>query len=212
LQNSISFGFGINEDKRLSNQAKTGKIVLDYSGTEDLELVGRSREGDDSAFSELVRRYQQTVAKTVTGMLGAGDDAEDVGQQVFIRFFRALDDYRGEAALATYLTRIAINLSLNELKRRKRMSLIFLRPPESFPEKYEMKSENIESELDAEELVNKALQNLEPKFRSVVVLRMIQGYSTKETAEMLKLPLGTVLSRLSRAQEKLKDLLKDLIN
>jgi len=211
LQNSISFGFGINGGKRLSNQAKTGKIVLDYSGTEDLELVGRSRDGDDSAFSELVCRYQHTVAKTVIGMLGAGDDAEDVGQQVFIRFFRALDDYRGEAALGTYLTRIAINLSLNELKRRKRMSQIFFRPPESYPEKYEMKADNAESELDAEEVVNKALQNLEPKFRSVVVLRMIQGYSTKETAEMLKLPLGTVLSRLSRAQDKLKELLKDLI-
>jgi RNA polymerase sigma-70 factor, ECF subfamily len=212
LQNSISFGFGINGGKRLSNQAKTGKIVLDYSGTEDLDLVGRSREGDDSAFSELVRRYRHTVAKTVSGMLGAGDDAEDVGQQVFIRFFRALDHYRGEAALETYLTRIAINLSLNELKRRKRISQIFFRPPESFPEKYEMKADNAESELDAEEVVNKALQNLEPKFRSVVVLRMIQGYSTKETAEMLKLPLGTVLSRLSRAQDKLKELLKDLIN
>jgi len=158
-----------------------------------------------------VRRYGHTVAKTVSGMLGAGDDAEDVGQQVFIRFFRALDDYRGEAALGTYLTRIAINLSLNELKRRKRMSQIFFRPPESYPEKYEMKADNAESELDAEEVVNKALQNLEPKFRSVVVLRMIQGYSTKETAEMLKLPLGTVLSRLSRAQDKLKELLKDLI-
>lgn len=186
--------------------------MLDYSGTEDLKLIGRTKEGDDSAFSELVRRYQQTVAKTVSGMLGTGHDAEDVGQQVFIRFFRAIDDYRGEAALGTYLTRIAINLSLNELKRRKRMSLIFFRPPESFPEKYEIKGENTESELDAEEVVNKALQNLEPKFRSVVVLRMIQGYSTKETAEMLKLPLGTVLSRLSRAQDKLKELLKELIN
>ncbi len=186
--------------------------MLDYSGTEDLKLIGRTKEGDDSAFSELVRRYQQTVAKTVSGMLGPGHDAEDVGQQVFIRFFRALDDYRGEAALGTYLTRIAINLSLNELKRRKRMSLIFFRPPESFPEKYEIKGENTESEPDAEEVVTKALQNLEPKFRSVVVLRMIQGYSTKETAEMLKLPLGTVLSRLSRAQDKLKELLKDLIN
>lgn len=196
----------------MSKQAKTGKIVVDYSGTEDLQLIGWAKEGNDSAFAELVCRYEHTVARTVIGMLGAGDDAEDVGQQVFIRFFRAMDDYRGEAALATYLTRIAINLSLNELKRRKRMSLLFLNAPDSFPDTYWIKHSSNESELETEEIVNKALQSLEPKFRSVVVLRMIQGYSTKETAEMLELPLGTVLSRLSRAQDKLKELLKNLIN
>lgn len=186
--------------------------MVDYSGTEDLELVSKAKAGDDSAFSEMVRRYERTVAHTVTGMLGAGDDAEDVGQQVFIRFFRAMDDFRGEAALSTYLTRIAINLSLNELKRRKRMALLFFRPTESFPEPFQMKHDSMESEMETGEVVNKALQQLEPKFRSVVVLRMLQGYTTKETAEMLDLPLGTVLSRLSRAQDKLKELLKDLIN
>ncbi|MBE0638817.1 MAG: sigma-70 family RNA polymerase sigma factor [Bacteroidales bacterium] len=191
---------------------KTGKSVLDYSGVEDLELVGRAKGGEDNAFAELVRRYQHTVAKTVIGMLGGGDDAEDVGQQVFIRFYRALDDFRGDAALATYLTRIAINLSLNELKRRKRMSMLFLRPSDAFPEPYLGKNDSTETDLETEEVVNKALQQLEPKFRSVVVLRMMQGYSTKETSRMLKLPMGTVLSRLSRAQDKLKELLKDLIN
>ncbi len=186
--------------------------MFEYSGVEDFELISRTIDGNDNAFAELVRRHQQTVAKTVIGMLGPGADAEDVGQQVFIRFFRALEDFRGEAAVSTYLTRIAINLSLNELKRRKRTSQFFLKPSDNNRNEINMAdTKDIESETDAEEIVNKALDTLEPKYRSVVVLRMIQGYSTKETAEMLKLPLGTVLSRLSRAQDKLKVMLKPSI-
>jgi len=122
-----------------------------------------------------------------------------------------LGDYRGEAALGTYLTRIAINLSLNELKRRQRMNLFFFRPAADSPGLDLKDEQNRQDEYDTKQAVHHALQQLEPKFRSVVVLRMLQGYSTKETAEILKLPLGTVLSRLSRAQDKLKELLKYLI-
>lgn len=181
------------------------------TGLSDNELIESARAGDKSAFSALVERHQRTVATTVIGMLGAGDDAEDVGQTVFIRFYNALNDFRGEAQLSTYLTRIAINLSLNELKRQQRRNLFFFRP-NGENQHYDIpEREDHESERDTKEIVNKALQALDPKFRSVAVLRLIQGYSTKETAEILKLPVGTVLSRLARAQEKLKELLKHLI-
>ena len=86
----------------------------------DLELTRRARDGDDHAFRELVDRYESRVAATVVGMLGPGPDAEDVGQETFIRFHAALGRFRGEAALGTYLTRIAINLSLNASKRRQK--------------------------------------------------------------------------------------------
>ncbi|HPR58455.1 MAG TPA: sigma-70 family RNA polymerase sigma factor [Bacteroidales bacterium] len=186
--------------------------MLDYSAKDDLALIEMAKDNDDAAFAELVYRYENTVSKTVIGMLGNGDDAKDTAQQVFIRFFRALKDFRGEAALGTYLTRIAINLSLNELKRRKRLSGLFFRPSESYPDPVIRDSDNYENELEAEELVHKALQSIESKYRSVVVLRMLQGYSTRETADLLGLPVGTVLSRLSRAQEKLKELLKPLLD
>jgi RNA polymerase sigma-70 factor (ECF subfamily) len=181
------------------------------TGLSDIELIERSGAGDKAAFSALVKRHQQTVATTIIGMLGAGDDAEDVGQTVFIRFYHAMNDFRGEAQLSTYLTRIAINLSLNEIKRQKRRSMLFFRPTDG-KQHFNIADEvDQESEKDTKEIVNKALQALDPKFRSVAVLRWIQGYSTKETAEILKLPVGTVLSRLARAQEKLKELLKHLI-
>ena len=181
------------------------------TGLSDNELIEKARAGDKAAFSALVERHQRPVASTVTGMLGAGDDAEDVGQTVFIRFYNAMNDFRGEAQLSTYLTRIAINLSLNELKRRQRRNLFFFRPTDENQHFEVAEREDHESGQDTKEIVNKALQALDPKFRSVVVLRLIQGYSTKETADILQLPLGTVLSRLARAQEKLKELLKHLI-
>ncbi len=75
---------------------------------------------------------------------------------------------------------------------------------------YDVPDHDTQEQREARELVQKALQSLEPKFRVIVTMRMLQGYSTKETAEILKLPLGTVLSRLSRAQEQLKEILKKL--
>jgi len=195
----------------LSNTQKHEDLSKNYSESEDRKLVEKSRAGDKAAFSLLVQKYEQTVAAAVIGMLGHGADAEDVGQNVFIRFYKALDDFRGEAALGTYLTRIAINLSLNELKRRQRMNLFFVKKSADSYEPDIKDKQNRQDEYDTKQAVNHALQQLEPKFRSVVVLRMLQGYSTKETAEILKLPLGTVLSRLSRAQEKLKELLNYLI-
>jgi RNA polymerase sigma-70 factor (ECF subfamily) len=185
--------------------------VAYLTGLSDNELLEKARSGDKTAFSALVERHQRTVASTVIGMLGAGDDAEDVGQTVFIRFYHAMNDFRGEAQLATYLTRIAINLSLNELKRRQRRNMFFFRPNDENHHYDIADKEDHESVQDTKDIVNKALQELDPKFRSVAVLRLIQGYSTKETADILKLPMGTVLSRLARAQEKLKELLKHLI-
>jgi RNA polymerase sigma-70 factor (ECF subfamily) len=177
----------------------------------DQKLIEQVRNGDHTAFGQLVRRYESVVAATVNGMLGVGDDADDVGQNVFIRFYRAIDDFRGEAALATYLTRIAINLSLNELKSRKRRRMFFIKTDNDDSLAAIGDSIDEAGQRDTRELVHQALQKLEPKFRSVVVLRMLQGYSTSETAQILKVPQGTVLSRLARAQQKLKDLLKNII-
>jgi RNA polymerase sigma-70 factor (ECF subfamily) len=186
--------------------------VFDYSSIEDFQLIDKAISGDDNAFAELVKRYQQAIAKIVISMLGPGEDAQDVGQQVFIRFFRALEDFRGESTVLTYLTRIAINLSLNELNRRKRFFTLFSKATEIAKENYTMADEtNIGYDFEIKELINNALQSLQPKYRSVIVLRMMEGYTTKETAKILNLPIGTVLSRLSRAQDKLKEILEPII-
>jgi RNA polymerase sigma-70 factor (ECF subfamily) len=112
--------------------------------------------------------------------------------------------------LSTYIQKIAINLTLNEIKRRKRFFSMFSQKGNNEMYEYEIADFDSEERRDANELVNKALMRLDPKFRIVVAMRMLQGYSTKETAEILEVPLGTVLSRLSRAQEQLKEILENL--
>jgi RNA polymerase sigma-70 factor, ECF subfamily len=182
-----------------------------YSLTEDDELVKASLEGNKDAFGEIVDRYRKMVARTVKGMLGDTVYAEDIGQEVFIKLFHSLGDFRGEAKLSTYIQKIAVNLTLNEIKRRKRFFSMFAHTANDEMHEFDIADSGDTAEKkEAAEIVNKAMEKMDPKFRIIIAMRMLQGYSTKETAEILDLPLGTVLSRLSRAQEQLRDILKKL--
>ncbi len=173
--------------------------------TEDKALVEAVKSGDNTAFRQIVLKYERLIAGVVKGMIG-NDGADDVGQETFIRFYRSIDQYKGESGLGTYLVRIAVNLTLNEIKKRKRQQWLSLDDGMKMNEK----AADEYGRLEKSEMINKALAKLEPEFRSVVVLRLLQGYSTKETAEILQVPLGTVLSRLARGQEKLREILKKL--
>jgi RNA polymerase sigma-70 factor (ECF subfamily) len=173
----------------------------------DLDLVDLSKNGDQSAFMEIVKRHKAKVASTIYGMVGRCDEADDIGQEVFIRFYKSLNNFRGESALGTYLTRIAINLSLNEIARRKRKRFF------SFDKMLEEGSDLGYTDKtgtlnENKEIIEKAVQKMDAKYRAVLVLRLIDGYSTEETAKILNIPLGTVLSRLARAQSKLKEFLQ----
>lgn len=178
-------------------------MIKDISSLHDFELIDKVIVGNDACYSELVKRHQSLVATTAVNMVGDIDDARDIGQMVFIRFYNSIASFKKEAKLSTYLTRITINLSLNHLKRRKKFSdrsnnldVVKLKPTQDFV-----------SDIESKELVNLALQRLEDHHKSIIVLRMIQGYSTLETAEILDIPKGTVLSRLKRAMDKLKIIL-----
>jgi RNA polymerase sigma-70 factor, ECF subfamily len=169
-------------------------------------LLARLRGGDEAAFRAVIERYEGQVAATVTGVLGSGPDVDDIGQETFTQFFRAAERFRGDASIGTYLVRIAINLSLNELRRRKKydryQSTDALEDGPGLPrERHRPGAE------DARFLVRQGLERLDPKFRAVVVLRLVDGYSTRETARLLGLPQGTVLSRLARGQERLREIL-----
>lgn len=177
----------------------------------DAVLVARARDGDSQAFGQIVRRYEDQVAGTIIGMLGPGAEAEDAGQETFIRFYRALDQYRGDANLGTYLTRIAINQALKALHRRKRWFERFWSRDDDAPPPADLQplvdgNETVDAS-EREELVHRALDQLSDAHRAVVVLRLLEGYSTRETAEILDVPEGTVMSRLYRATSALETLL-----
>jgi len=176
----------------------------------DKDLVDQIKKGNIKAFDEFVKRFEKPVSNVIIGMLGNTQDTELIAQDVFIRFYQTIDKFRQESGPKTYLTRMAINMSLNEIKRQKRSREKLLYSDDSF---LQLKSEghNPAEDFDLRDAVQKALQNLDVKHRSVVILRLIEGYSTRETAKILKIPQGTVLSRLFRAQEQLRDMLKNYL-
>ena len=175
---------------------------------EQLELVKSAASGDQDSFKELVKILEPAVASTVIGMLGNCQEAADVGQETFIRFYKALKNFRGDSNVKTYVTRIAINLSLNEIKRQQRRRVLF-----AFDNKISDKgSEDVNiKKQEIMDMVQHALSQLNLKFRAVVVLRLIDGYSVRETGKILDIPEGTVLSRFSRAQKRLRKLLSPMV-
>ena len=164
----------------------------------DEALIQDSKSGSVASFKQLVQRHEGKVAGVVKSMLGSTPEAEDVGQEVFIKFYETLDKFRGDSQVSTYLVRIAINLSLNELKKRKRNRSRYV----GIDEGKEARAHD--DMVDLKELLTYEMDKLDPDFKAVVSLRLVEGYSTEETSTLLNIPLGTVLSRLSRAQLKLR--------
>ncbi len=184
-------------------------IRINATSTEE-QLIAGTLDGNEDAFRLIVERYIDEVSRTVTGMLGAGLEIDDVVQEVFIKLHRSLHTFRGESTLKTFVVRIAINKSLDALRKRKRMRWL---QPWSHEEPWEPDSGERSDQgiTDSEDLLilRQAVDRLPENQRAVVVLRLIDQYSTEETARILNVPYGTVLSRLKRGVEKLK---KDLRN
>lgn len=195
------------------------EIVINLLGKSDLrkmaetehDIVMRARLGQEDALREIIEKHESQVAATVTGILGGGPEVDDIGQETFVHFFRSLPRFRGDSQIATYLTRIAINLSLNELKRRKRYANLAGEDGAGNTGLIQEQRDQ-ESSVDAKRIVWDGLQQLPPEFKAVIVLRLINGYSTRETADILSLAQGTVLSRLARGQAKLRHIIKEMTN
>jgi RNA polymerase sigma-70 factor (ECF subfamily) len=179
----------------------------------DSGLLERCREGDDQAFRLLVERFQPKLMATAAGMVGPGHDAEEVVQEAFVRFYRALHRFEGRSSLGTYLTRITMNEALKVIRKQKpwRFRLLSRDDPDSLlAEPIEFPSEPAMDKTARADRIRQAVQSLNPEFRNVVVLRFLNEYSTAECAQILEIPQGTVMSRLSRALEKLSPILQSV--
>ncbi len=176
----------------------------------DEVLIDAAMGGDDQAFRMVVERFMDEVSRTVTGVLGPVPEIDDVVQEVFIKLHRSLPSFRGDASLKTYVVRMAINKSLDALRKRKRSRWM---QPWSSEETWDPPSDlSSDAEITGQErnlVLRAAVNRLPESQRAVVVLRLIEDLSTEETAKVLDIPYGTVLSRLKRGLEKLK---KDLGN
>ncbi len=166
------------------------------------EYMKKLTSGDEKAFERFVKENQNRVYAVCLNMMKNPHDAQDAAQEAFIKAYRSLRSFKGESKVETWLTRIAVNTCLDALRSR--------RETENIDDRLDLASEDTpETELEKSRLrqeVRKALAALPPDMRSVVVLRDVEGYSYEEVAEMLRLNIGTVRSRLSRAREKLKNI------
>ena len=183
---------------------------------EDAELVERSRQGDRAAFNELVSRNAQKVFRMARHMTRNDEDAEDVLQEAFLKAYSRLDQFQGDAKFSTWLTRIAVNESLMRLRKGRNKKTV------SLDEQLEIGDNSIQREVadDAEdpeqtfertemrEILEAAIDSLAEGYRTVFVLRDVEGFSTEETAEMLDLSISAVKSRLLRARLQLRDKLR----
>jgi RNA polymerase sigma-70 factor (ECF subfamily) len=192
-------------------------------GEVDLQLVQRTVAGDQKAFELLVIKYQRRIERLIGRMVRDVDLVEDIAQETFIRAYRALHQFRGEAQFYTWLYRIAVNTAkkaLVDMKRDPTVSEAALRSADDDDETYRPGNEPIsdetpESVLAANEIaaaVNAAMEALPAELRQAVQLREIEGMSYEEIAEVMDCPIGTVRSRIFRAREAISARVKPLLD
>lgn len=180
--------------------------------TDDRDLVAKASQGDLAAYDELVRRYQTRIYSLAYNMTSSKEDAEDMVQDVFVKAFSSLKNFRGTSSFYTWIYRIAINRTINFVKKRKRRQAMSLddvdggieRDP-AYVELSARESPVRDASLgELQEKLNKAILTLSEKHRTVVVLHDIQGLPHDEIARMTGCSEGTVRSRLFYARQQLQ--------
>jgi RNA polymerase sigma-70 factor, ECF subfamily len=192
------------------------------SADTDLMLVERTVAGDQKAYELLVLKYQRRIERLIGRMVRDTDLVEDIAQETFIRAYRALAQFRGEAQFYTWLYRIAVNTAkkaLVDLKRDPLVSETALRGGDDEDETSSVENELTTAEtpetvLAAKEIaaaVNSAMEALPDELRQAVSLREIEGLSYEDIAEAMNCPIGTVRSRIFRAREAISARIKPLL-
>jgi RNA polymerase sigma-70 factor (ECF subfamily) len=174
-------------------------------------LISQTLSGDQKSYEILVKRYQKRVHRLAQRLVRDADAADDVAQEAFIRAYYALSRYEQGRNFYFWLSRIAVNLALNHLSREKRLVAL----PEDDTNLDPALSTDPTAEADASQLkarIGEAIEKLPLHQRSVLLLRAQEGLSYQEIARNLDISIGTVMSRLSRARQALKELLGDTVN
>jgi RNA polymerase sigma-70 factor (ECF subfamily) len=194
-------------------KGRTFMAVSSLASIDESQLVVQSREGDRTAFNELVRRYEGKIFRLAQHITQNREDAEDVLQETFLKAYEHLDQFKGDSKFYTWIVRIAVNQALMKLRRRKSDKSVSIDETidtgeDTVTREIAAWEEDPEQRFSREELggiLDTAVQSLEPLYRSVFVLRDIEELSTEETAEALGLSIPAVKSRLLRARLQLRE-------
>jgi RNA polymerase sigma-70 factor (ECF subfamily) len=178
-------------------------------------LLEKSKEGDIEAFEYLVTKYQKKVFNIALRLLGNYDDASELTQEAFIKIYKSIKNFKEESLLSTWIYRIATNVCLDELRKRKKRWVL------SLDEEIQSEDGGIHRQVeddsptpdviaeinDTKNTINKAIRKLQEEHRIVLILRDLQGFSYEEIAKIINRPEGTVKSRINRARSELRELL-----
>jgi RNA polymerase sigma-70 factor (ECF subfamily) len=180
----------------------------------DHELLADIKDGDEAAFQEIVRRYRNPITNFVYRMLDDYERSVELAQETFIRVFTSASRYQANYSFSTYIYRIASNLAISELRRRKRRKFVSLFSPFTDdngdaveldpPDLNPLQDESLIKD-ERRKAVARAITSLPEKYRAAIVLRDVEGLSYDRIAEVLKLSEGTVKSRINRARNLLKE-------
>jgi len=174
-------------------------------------LVAAARKGDETAFEELVNRYERKIYRLTLNITGNREDAEDAMQDAFLKSYTHLDSFQGDSRFYTWLVRIAANEALMRLRKRRPGQVSLDQPVEGeddlMPRELEDWGPSPEQQFaqaELQEILGGVIEKLEPDYRTVFMLRDVEELSTEETAAVLGISVPAVKSRLLRARLKLR--------
>lgn len=193
--------------------------TLDLANLPDADLVALAQKGRETAFRELIRRYERPVFSLIFRMVRDRETAEDLAQDTFIKVLNHIDKYRPEFRLSSWLFKIANNVAIDHLRKRQVETISIDGSPhaataaeiESTSFEVVARQETALEELEARELgsaIERAIASLRPEYRSCILLRHVEGRSYEEIAATLDLPLGTVKTYIHRARHQLREALE----
>lgn len=189
----------------------------------EAEFVARLVARDETAFNQLVVTYERRVFALVFRMIGRRDEAEDLAQEVFVQVFKAIDQFRGDSKLSTWIYRIAVNLCKNRSKYLSRrhageqddLDAMVDRAPLQAAKGVSVgdvsRPDELVEGMQLEVIVKRAIESIDPEFREVLILRDVEDMSYDEIAEVTGLADGTVKSRIHRARAQLRALVEKAI-
>ncbi|MDH4155767.1 MAG: RNA polymerase sigma factor [candidate division Zixibacteria bacterium] len=200
-------------ERSIREESSPERVNKAYEGVAERKLVEAAQNGDHKAFGKLVRAHQKRLFRYIYGLTGSFDSTEDIVQDAFIKAFNAIKTFRTEYAFYPWLSTIARNLAYNHIRREeKKQSLEDLQDKGFDPVAVDLGPLDALLEGENNKRFYKALMAMPVKYRSVFVLRHFEGMDYAQIASYLKIPPGTVDSRLYRARQILMKDLADLLN
>ncbi len=183
----------------------------------DEQLIARFQQEDEYAYDLLVKRYKDPLMNFIFRFVNDKTDAEDILQETFLRLYKNKHYYKEIAKFSTWIYTIAGNLAKTELRKKKRRNFFSIHNFMDTEKDYELPDKGVTPDREANSNITnseiqKAIDKLSAKFKQVVLLRDVQGFSYEEIAQIVNVPLGTVKSRVNRARLKLQQDLKKIVS